>query len=248
MATKTAPRAKRREIKNNEIESELLHNYEKFDFRFKKREFKFTEKQSRLIEIVNDPSTKVILIEGPAGTSKSLMGVYCGLTQLKDKRVDNIMYLRSVVESAQKSMGYLPGDASLKLSFFTAIIDDKLLELVEPQDIPGFHLCKKIETMPINYIRGCSWRRTFVLGDEFQNCSVKEILSTLTRIGEGSVMAICGDFRQCDIGNSGFQKVFNLFDNEESKKQGIHTFRFTEDDIVRSEIVKFIVKKFNTLM
>ena len=157
------------------------------------------------------------------------------------------MYLRSVIESAQKSMGFLPGDVSLKMSFFTAIIDDKLLELVEPQDIPGFHTSKKIETMPLNYIRGCSWRRTFIIADEIQNYNRKEILSTLTRIGDQSVMVLCGDRSQSDINNSGFAQVFDLFNNLEAKQHGIYTFRFTEDDIVRSEIVKYIVKKFNSL-
>lgn len=230
-----------------EIESAISDGYKSFDFKFKKRPFKFTDNQKSLIDIINKDGAKVILVEGPAGTSKSMLAVYCALTQLKDKKIDTIMYLRSVVESAQKSMGFLPGDANLKMSFFTAIIDDKLLELVEPQDITGFHAKKKIETMPLNYIRGCSWRRTFIIADEIQNYNKKEILSTLTRIGDGSIMVLCGDKNQCDIGNSGFSKVFELFDNVESEQQGIHTFKFTEDDIVRSDIVKYIVKKFQEI-
>lgn len=246
----TTTKRSTKKVKNTtfkEIENALSDNFKSFDFKFKKRLFKFTDNQKKLVDIINNPSTKVVMIEGPAGTSKSMLSVYCALTQLKEKRIDTIMYLRSVVESAQKSMGFLPGDASLKMSFFTAIIDDKLLELVEPQDIPGFHTKKKIETMPLNYIRGCSWRRTFVIADEIQNYNQKEILSTLTRIGEDSIMVLCGDKNQCDISNSGFSKVFELFDNDDAIKQGIYTFKFTEEDIVRSEIVKYIVKKFQEI-
>ena len=238
---------KKNSVKFEEIENAISDNYKAFDFKFKKREFKFTEKQKQLIETINNPDTKIVLIEGPAGTSKSLMSVYCGLMQLKEGRVDSIMYLRSVVESAQKSMGYLPGSSNSKMSFFTEIIADKLIELVEPQNIPEFHTRNKIETMPLNYIRGCSWRKTFIIADEIQNFSTKEILSTMTRIGEGSVLVMCGDITQSDIRNSGFSKTFQMFDDEESEKFGIHTFKFSEDDIVRSEIVKYIVKKFNTI-
>ena len=67
----------------------------------------------------------------------------------------------------------------------------------------------------------------------------------ITRIGEGSKIIICGDAMQSDIGKqkSGFMPLLNIFNDEESKHKGIQTFIFTRDDIVRSEILKFIVKK-----
>lgn len=230
--------------KVNEIESAIKANVDFFNFKFKKRSFKFTEKQKEFIDLATKEGVKIILLEGPAGSSKTLLGVYCALLLMKEGKIDNIMYLRSVVESAQRSMGFLKGDADQKLSYFTDIIDDKLTELVEPQDIIGLHATKRIETMPINYIRGCSWRRKFILADESQNFSLKELLSVMTRIGEESIMILAADRTQSDINNSGFADVFDLFNNEESEEKGIHTFKFTEEDIVRSEIVKYIVKKF----
>lgn len=244
MAAKSRP--KKHDVK--EIVNALEDNFNTFDFHFKKRDFKFTDNQKHLIDLVSDERTNILLIEGPAGTAKSLTAVYCGLLLLKEKKIDSIMYLRSVVESAQKSMGFLPGSSDEKLQFFTDIIDDKLSELVEPKDIPGFHIKKKIETMPLNYIRGCSWRKKFIIADEIQNYSAKEILSTMTRIGFLSKMILCGDSDQSDIKNSGFRDVFNLFNTEHAKDRGIHTFRFTENDIVRSEIVKYIVTEFKKII
>lgn len=240
-----AKRPKKHDVED--IKTALEDNFNTFDFRFKQRAFKFTENQKKLIDIVNDERTQMVLIEGPAGTSKSLLAVYCGLLLLKEKKVDSIMYLRSVVESAQKSMGFLPGMVQDKMMFFTEIIEDKLSELVESKDIPGFHIKKKIETMPLNYIRGCSWRKKFIIADEIQNYNAKEILSTMTRIGVGSKMILCGDNDQSDIKNSGFKTVFKLFDTDESREKGIFTFKFTENDIVRSEIVKYIVTQFKKL-
>jgi phosphate starvation-inducible PhoH-like protein len=67
----------------------------------------------------------------------------------------------------------------------------------------------------------------------------------ITRIGEGSKIIICGDPMQSDIGKakSGFMPMLQTFNDEESKQRGIQTFMFSKEDIVRSEILKFIVKK-----
>lgn len=71
-----------------------------------------------------------------------------------------------------------------------------------------------------------------------------EITSILTRFGENTKYIVIGDSFQSDIGNkSGFQKIRHVFDNEESEERGIHSFVFTENEVVRSQILKFIVKK-----
>lgn len=247
MTNQKIPRKGQKKAKGNEIEAAIADNFAPFDFKFKKRPFHFTEKQKQFISLATDEQTKIILVEGPAGSSKTLVSVYCALLLMKSKRIDNIMYLRSVVESAQKSMGFLAGDAEQKLSFFTDILDDKLSELVEPKDIPILKNSQRIETMPLNYVRGCSWRKKFILVDESQNFCAKELLSVMTRIGEGSLMVLAADRTQDDINNSGFADIYDLFNDKDSKENGIYTFQFAEEDIVRSEIVKFVVKKFKQL-
>ena len=68
-------------------------------------------------------------------------------------------------------------------------------------------------------------------------------MTVLTRIGEDSKIIICGDMMQSDIRNSGFSNIFDSFDDQESKDNGIHATRFGTEDIKRSEILKFIVSK-----
>ena len=76
----------------------------------------------------------------------------------------------------------------------------------------------------------------------------KELITLITRTGEFSRVFIIGDSEQSDIGNkSGFVKLTSLFDDEESQKNGIFTFKFTEEDIVRSGLVKYIIKKIKKL-
>ena len=83
---------------------------------------------------------------------------------------------------------------------------------------------------------------------KLKNYSTKELVTLLTRIGEDTKMFICGDSMQSDIGTkSGFTKIYNLFKSEESESKGIHCFQFEEEDIVRSEILKYIVHVFKKL-
>ena len=78
----------------------------------------------------------------------------------------------------------------------------------------------------------------------YQNFKKKELTTLTTRIGEDTKLIIGGDFMQSDInGKTGFKDFFNIFNDDESKEMGIHTFSFTTRDIVRSEILKFIIKR-----
>ena len=91
-----------------------------------------------------------------------------------------------------------------------------------------------------------SWNNKCVIFDECQNSSLKEIITVLTRIGEGTKMFLCADNRQTDLknGNRGsFAKIMKTFSDGESKENNIHSFAFNENDIMRSKILKFIVKK-----
>ena len=66
--------------------------------------------------------------------------------------------------------------------------------------------------------------------------------------GEFCKVFMCGDPQQSDIGTrSGFRDIFNLFNDDDSKENGIYTFEFTDDDILRSALTKFIVKKIKRL-
>lgn len=246
MNTKRIAKTKPREARTD-ITKAMADNYNKLDFKFKRREFKFTDKQHKLIDILKNPDNKIILIEGPAGVSKTLLAVYCGLTLLKEESIEKILYIRSVDEAGHKSLGYLPGNLDEKMMMWRQPLDDKLEELIEPKDLIKVKGSDKLEVVPINYVRGASWRNSFVIFDEFQNTNLSEAKTILTRIGEDTQLVLCGDSEQADIKDSGFKTVFDMFNNDESRNRGVATFKFTEDDIVRSEIVKYVVHKFKAL-
>ena len=79
-----------------------------------------------------------------------------------------------------------------------------------------------------------------------QNAEFNEITTIITRIGNFSKFIFCGDPMQTDLKEkhkSGFKPMYDLFNNEESKEQGIYCVELGKEDIVRSEILKFIVDK-----
>lgn len=210
------------------------------------KSFKWTDKQKKLIKLALSDESKIIFIEGPAGTSKTLLSVYCGLRLLSDGKVEDLTYIRSAVESSDARLGFLPGDADDKLYYFNLPFLDKLNELVSDEEIKKLQKSQRVSTYPVNFSRGRSWNNKCVIFDECQNSSLKEIITVLTRIGEGTKIFLCADNRQTDLknGNRGsFAKIMKAFNDKESMENNIHSFKFNGEDIMRSNILKFIIKK-----
>ena len=205
-----------------------------------------TEKQKSLVRLSLDERNKVIFISGPAGSTKTFMAVYCALKQLKRNEELDLLYVRTVIESAEKGLGFLPGDLHEKLNPYMAPLDDKLRELIPPNSGLVDELVQKerVQAMPVNFLRGSNWINKVVVADEAQNFTFKELTTLLTRIGRDSMLFVCGDYMQSDInGKSGFKDMFDLFNDEVSRENGIQCFSFGFDDILRSEILSYIIKK-----
>ena len=207
----------------------------------------WTDKQKEFFKVALNFNTRIVFVNGPAGTSKSLLAVYCGLQLLNMKAVSDIMYLRSAVESSESKLGYLPGTAEEKLTFYNLPFLDKLDELLPSTRAEKLEQEGRISMFPVNFARGMNWKSKCVILDEAQNSSLKEITTVLTRLGEGSRCFVLADPMQTDLRNrdqiGGFEKLYKTFTDQESQARGIHTFAFDEDDIMRSELCKYIVKK-----
>lgn len=210
------------------------------------RELNWTEKQKKFIEVAQDKNSKVIFMNGPAGCSKTLLSVYCSLKLLQAKKVSDIIYIRSAVESSDSKLGYLPGDAGEKLHFYNIPFLEKLDELLPKGQVDKLEKDQRVAMYPVNYARGMSWSAKCVIFDEAQNSSFKEIVTILTRLGHFSKCFVLADPMQTDLpaGKAGaFEKMYNLFSDEDSANNGVVTCQFDEEDIMRSELTKFLVKK-----
>ena len=203
-----------------------------------------TENQKKFLEVALDKTTKIMFVSGPAGTSKTYMAVYSALNLLNQRRVSDLIYIRSAVESSDSKLGFLPGEADEKMIPYIQPLMDKLVELIPKGDIDVLTKEERITAISVGFLRGLNWNAKVIIADEVQNMTFKEIFTLITRTGEFSKMFILGDPDQSDInGKSGFLKMLSFFDDEESRANGIHVFKFEENDIVRSGLVQFIIKK-----
>ena len=245
-------RSKKKSLVTNKPETNPKDNSpyvwqrDKIDFEFNIRELPWTENQKKLIETILDKTNKCIFIEGPAGVSKTSTAVYAGLQLLKQKKVSDIIFVRSAVESADSKIGYLPGTIDEKFEAYMAPFVEKMEEFLDVGTVKRLHAESRVSAMPVNYIRGLHWPAKCIIVDECQNITFRELITTITRLGEFSKIILLWDPYQSDLPankSKGFEKILNMFSDEDSKKHGIQTFKFTKEDIVRSEFVKFIVSK-----
>jgi phosphate starvation-inducible PhoH-like protein len=210
--------------------------------KLKPKKFKFTQKQQQLLEILLSPESHIVFISGPAGSSKTYLAVYAALSLLLQNEDSELIYVRSIIESAEKGLGSLPGTLDEKFDPFLMPLYDKLDEIISPQDSLFLKKDERIKALPVNFLRGANWANKIVVSDEAQNFTRKELTTLITRLGEGSKLFICGDYNQSDInGKSGFKCLKEKFSDKESESWGIYGFSFTKDDIVRSDKLKFIV-------
>ena len=219
---------------------------EKIDYTLNLRGLDWTEKQKAFIELATHKDTKIVFLSGPAGVAKSVLSVYCALLLLNQKRVSDLIYVRTIVESASISLGSLPGDVHEKVSVHTAVLNDKLEELLPTGDIKKLLADERVKGIPVNYLRGASYNAKAVIIDEAQNATFSEITTALTRIGKFTKYFVLGDPMQTDLRHkeqSGFKPMFDIFNTEQSRAEGIYCIEFGKEDIMRSEILKFIVEQ-----
>lgn len=213
---------------------------------FKVNNLRLTEKQKLFLALALKEETNIMFVSGPAGSTKTYMAVYAALRHLSSNDDLDMFYVRTVIESADKGLGALPGSVEEKINPYMAPLEDKLIEMLPQNKTVRRELIDsgRIQAMPINFLRGASWKDKVVVADEAQNFTFKELTTLITRLGNNSKLFICGDFMQSDInGKSGYADMFNLFKDKESEDNGIHCFSFNKNDILRSELQKYIIGK-----
>ena len=111
-----------------------------------------------------------------------------------------------------------------------------------------------IEVSPLAFMRGRTFKNSFVIADEMQNSSPNQMLMLTTRLGENSKMVITGDLKQSDRGiNSGLYDFINKYKaynnyltiNNENTNCGINIIELTNEDIERSKVVSKILDIYN---
>jgi phosphate starvation-inducible PhoH-like protein len=211
------------------------------------RDLPWTDKQKRFFELAHDKTTRIVIVKGVAGTSKTLLAVHTALQKMKQKKITEIYYSRVPVESSIHGIGFIKGTADEKMTPYVQPLVDKMNELLPDPQIKALMGDNRIIGLPLGFLRGLNISNAVFIMDEAQNCRIEDFLLVMTRMANFSTLFVLGDIQQSDVRNSGFEKVYNLFDNDKAKENGIHTFEFGKEDIVRSEILSYIIESFEDL-
>lgn len=253
MSKKTSKHVKpiNTEIKSKDT-SPKIHQRSKIDFNLLIQERDdLTERQKVILETMLDKKTRCVFIDGIYGTGKTYCAVLAALKLLNAGRVDQILYIRNPIEnSSTGKVGFLPGSISEKMSPYAAVMAEKLEEFISKNDIITLTKQDRIESMPLGFVRGRSWNCKAIIVDEASSMTYDDLVLLMTRCGEFTRIFLVGDsLNQNDIGSkSGFRQMFNIFDDMDSKENGVYTFELREEsDIVRSGFLRFILKKMNVI-
>jgi phosphate starvation-inducible protein PhoH len=192
--------------------------------------------------ILVDNDEHLYLTKNYIVTHNTHLAVFSALELLKNGHVDKIIYIRSVVESSSRSIGFLKGDENEKFLPYIMPMLDKLNEILSKTDITHLMENEYIKAIPVNFVRGLTFHRCAVIIDEAQNMTKGEITTILTRFGRHSRYFVLGDAAQADINDSGFTFVYDAFDTDFSVKNDIQCVKFDISDIVRSQILKHITQ------
>jgi phosphate starvation-inducible PhoH-like protein len=203
-----------------------------------------TENQKLLSKLIK--SKDIVICGGPAGTGKTYVACAEALKLLASPEnfYKKIILAKSVTVTEGEDIGYLKGSLKEKMEPFMESFLDNFYKIIGKPLTQKLIETEIIEILPLAYIRGRSIDNTIIIVDEAQNISLKNMRTTMTRIGEDSKMIIIGDTKQIDLKDkkaSSLEIVMRLF---ESRSQ-FGTMKFNREDIVRNPIIIEIEDEFD---
>ena len=196
-----------------------------------------TAGQARYLEALE--SHPLVFGLGPAGTGKTFLAVAHGAELLRAGAVERLVVTRPAVEAGER-LGFLPGDLNEKVDPYMAPVWEAMTRILGAEPLRRRRERGEIEVAPIAFMRGRTLAHAFVIVDEAQNTSRLQMKMVLTRLGEGSSMAVTGDPSQVDLidpSDSGLAHAVSILEGVE----GVAVARFTVADVVRHPIVGRIV-------
>lgn len=197
-----------------------------------------TPRQAALLQ--NLTSFPLTFAVGPAGVGKTYLATRHACQLLLDGEIERIIVSRPMV-TAGEDMGFLPGKVADKFAPFFGPVREIMVKTLGLSHFLNLVKNEKIEIAPIAHLRGHTLENCFVLLDEAQNLTPVQMKMFLTRMGENSTLCVSGDLEQTDLpGVSGLARAVECLEGD----RHVAVSRFDESDVVRSALVRMIVKRF----
>jgi phosphate starvation-inducible PhoH-like protein len=233
-------RSRKNKVNTQEAYDEYLDN-EKINREFGSyKTVKLSEKQYELFNGIKN--SRISTIIGPPGTSKTFTACWAAVKALQKGEIKRIILVKPL-ETSGEDLGFLPGSEKDKVQPFMESFLDNLVEMVDGKTLKMFIDNGTIKFEPIAYMRGRTFKNSFIICDEMQNADIKQLMTTITRFGEGSKIAIIGDSRQNDINEKYVALDFFVKEILGEDDQMFH-FKFDRHDIVRDPLLIKIIDNY----
>jgi phosphate starvation-inducible PhoH-like protein len=196
--------------------------------------------QENFLASLENPDKYITFAVGPAGTGKTYIPSLYAAKMLKEGKVEKIVITRPNVAVDDKDIGYLPGDILAKMSPWCKPVISGLEEFYTTAEIEYMIESEIVQLMPIAYIRGLTFKNSFIIFDEAQNSTTSSLLSVLTRLGEGSRLVVTGDIKQSDRGrDNGLNDFIHRFTGQSKM---IDIIEFQNKDVERHPAIKDVLE------
>ncbi len=180
--------------------------------------------QNFALNLLMDPECDFITLLGQAGTGKTLLALAAGLAQVLETKLYNEIIVTRVTVPVGEDIGFLPGTEEEKMSPWMGAFDDNL-EVLNKSDSDGGEwgraatqdlIRSRIKIKSLNFMRGRTFVNKFLIIDEAQNLTPKQVKTLVTRAGPGTKILCLGNIAQIDTpylteGSSGLTYVVDRF-------------------------------------
>ncbi|MFQ5861966.1 MAG: PhoH family protein [Candidatus Brocadiales bacterium] len=196
--------------------------------------------QAKYVEAI--AANDLVFCIGPAGTGKTYLAVAMALSALKMGALRRIVLARPAIEAGEK-LGYLPGDIQAKVNPFLKPLYDALEDMMAPAQVRKYIENEIIEILPLAFMRGRTLNEAFIILDEAQNCTIRQMKTFLTRLGVKGKVVVTGDITQVDLPPG---EPSGLIDVQQRLRglKGVDFIYLTREDIVRHRLVWDIVEAY----
>jgi phosphate starvation-inducible PhoH-like protein len=204
-----------------------------------------TRNQETLVMALQDPATHIVVTVGPAGTGKTYLAMVAAVRALKQGECERIVMTRPAVGVEGEQHGFLPGNLVAKMEPWTRPLLDVMREFYRPQDIVTMIEDQVVEIAPLAFMRGRTFKNSWIIADEMQNATPAQAKMLMTRIGQNSKIVITGDVEQADRsnGDNGLMDLCNRL--RAHPVTGMEVCALEARDVQRHKIIGDVLKLYS---
>jgi len=187
-----------------------------------------------------DNKTDIVIAYGPAGTGKTYLAMQAAIRCLRSGQCERIVLTRPAIGVEDEQHGFLPGTLEEKMAPWTRPLLDVLREYYSAQEITRMLEEQIVEVAPLAFMRGRTFKNSWIIGDEMQNATPGQMKMLLTRIGEGSKIVVTGDVEQTDR-KKDQNGLIDLCARLQESVRGFSVCKLSAKDIQRHRIIDTVL-------